>query len=87
MGGNYLLGMGDESATRELAPGLRYLREDAWDGISFAGLGPSHMFPMQLAHAGTHVVLIGDHMQLAPLVLSPTTQFKGLGTSMFQRLM
>ena len=48
---------------------------------------PMTIIPIQLAHAGTHVVFIGEHMQLAPSVLSPTTQFKGLGTSMFQRLM
>ena len=48
---------------------------------------PMTIIPFQLADADTHVVLIGDHMQLAPTVLSKAAEFKGLGTSMFERLM
>ena len=48
---------------------------------------PMTIIPFQLVRADTHVVLIGDHMQLAPTVLSKAAEFKGLGTSMFERLM
>ena len=47
---------------------------------------PMTIIPFQLADADTHVVLIGDHMQLAPTVLSKAAEFEGLGTSMFERL-
>ena len=47
---------------------------------------PMTIIPFQLADADTHVVLIGDHMQLAPTVLSKAAEFQGLGTSMFERL-
>ena len=46
---------------------------------------PMTIIPFQLADADTHVVLIGDHMQLAPTVLSQVAEFQGLGTSMFER--
>ena len=48
---------------------------------------PMTLIPFQLVDDRTHVVLIGDHMQLAPTVLSKAAEFKGLGTSMFERLM
>ena len=47
---------------------------------------PMTVMLFQLARGDTHVVLIGDHMQLAPTVLSENAAFKGLGTSMFERL-
>ena len=47
---------------------------------------PMTVIPFQLADADTHVVLVGDHMQLAPTVLSKAAEFQGLGTSMFERL-
>ena len=48
---------------------------------------PMTIIPFQLAGPDTHVVLMGDHMQLAPTVLSKAAEFEGLGTSMFQRLL
>ena len=47
---------------------------------------PMTVIPFQLARGDTHVVLIGDHMQLAPTVLSEKAAFKGLAISMFERL-
>ena len=47
---------------------------------------PMTLIPFKLAGADTHVVLIGDHMQLAPTVLSAEAAFDGLGTSLFERL-
>ena len=47
---------------------------------------PMTLIPLQLADDDTHVVLIGDHMQLAPTVLSKAAAFAGLGASMFERL-
>ena len=47
---------------------------------------PMTLIPLQLANAHTHVVLMGDHMQLAPTVLCKAAEFEGLGTSMFERL-
>ena len=47
---------------------------------------PMTIIPFQLADADAHGVLIGDHMQLAPTVLSKAAEFQGLGTSMFERL-
>ena len=47
---------------------------------------PMTVMLFQLARGDTHVVLIGDHMQLAPTVLSENAAFKGLGISMFERL-
>ena len=44
------------------------------------------LIPFTLAGAATHVVLIGDHMQIAPTVLSKEAEFDGFGTSMFERL-
>ena len=40
---------------------------------------PMTLIPFTLADAGTHVVLIGDHMQFAPTVLSKEAEFDGLG--------
>jgi len=48
---------------------------------------PMTIIPIQLADPDSHLVLIGDHMQLAPTVLSKEAEFDGLGTSMFERLM
>ena len=45
------------------------------------------MIPLQLANAYTHVVLMGDHKQLAPRVLSISAAWEGLGTTMFERLL
>ena len=47
---------------------------------------PITILPFVLANRDTHIVLIGDHMQLAPTVHSDTASFEGLGTSMFERL-
>ena len=47
---------------------------------------PMTIIPFLVADANTHVVLIGDHLQLAPTVLSKAAAFDGLGTSMFERL-
>ena len=47
---------------------------------------PMTLIPLQLADADAHLILIGDHMQLAPTVLSKAAEFEGLGTSMFERL-
>ena len=40
---------------------------------------PMTVIPFELARGDTHVVLIGDHMQLAPTVLSENAAFKRLG--------
>ena len=50
------------------------------------GTEPMTLIPFHLADADTHVVLVGDHMQLAPTVLSKPAEYEGLGTSMFERL-
>ena len=47
---------------------------------------PMTLIPLQLAAADAHLVLIGDHMQLAPTVLSKAAEWEGLGASMFERL-
>ena len=47
---------------------------------------PMTLIPLKLAGTDTHAVLIGDHRQLAPTVLSTEAEFDGLGTSMFERL-
>ena len=47
---------------------------------------PMTVMVFQLARGDTHVVLVGDHMQLAPTVLSEKAAFKGLEISMFERL-
>jgi len=43
---------------------------------------PMTIIPFQLADADTHVVLVGDHMQLAPIVMSEEAEFEGLGNSL-----
>ena len=40
---------------------------------------PMTIIPFQFADAETHIVLIGDHMQLAPTVLSKLASSEGLG--------
>ena len=40
---------------------------------------PMTIIPFMLANAHTHIVLIGDHMQLAPTVLSKSARCEGLG--------
>ena len=47
---------------------------------------PMTIIPLQLADADTHVVLLGDHMQLAPTVKPKKAEWDGLGTSLFERL-
>jgi superfamily I DNA and/or RNA helicase len=47
---------------------------------------PMTLIPFKLAGTDTHVVLIGDHRQFAPTVLSAAAAFDGLGTSMVERL-
>ena len=47
---------------------------------------PMTVIPFQLARRDTRVVLIGDHMQLAPTVLDPNAAFNGLAISIFERL-
>ena len=44
------------------------------------------LIPLQFADRDGHIVLIGDHMQLAPTVFSDAANYQGLGTSMFERL-
>ena len=44
------------------------------------------LIPLQFADRNGHIVLIGDHMQLAPTVFSDAANYQGLGTSMFERL-
>ena len=48
---------------------------------------PMTIVPFQLTDARSHVVLLGDHMQLAPTVKSKKAEWDGLGTSLFERLM
>ena len=43
---------------------------------------PESMVPIQRAD---HVVLIGDHQQLRPVIKNHTAEVKGLGTSLFER--
>ena len=43
---------------------------------------PESMVPIQRAE---HVVLIGDHQQLRPVIKSRDAEAKGLGTSLFER--
>ena len=43
---------------------------------------PESMVPIQRAE---HVVLIGDHQQLRPVIKNHTAEVKGLGTSLFER--
>ena len=40
---------------------------------------PMTIIPFLLANADTHIVLIGDHMQLTPTVLSTSASCEGLG--------
>ena len=47
---------------------------------------PMTLIPFKLAGTDTHVVLIGDHRQFAPTVLSAGAAFDGVGTSMLERL-
>ena len=47
---------------------------------------PLTLIPLQFADPDGHIVLIGDHMQLAPTVFSDAANYQGLGTSMFERL-
>ena len=47
---------------------------------------PMTIVPFQLTDARSHVVLLGDHMQLAPTVKSKKAEWDGLGTSLFERL-
>ena len=47
---------------------------------------PMTLIPLQLAAADAHLILIGDHMQLAPTVLSKAAEWEGVGASMFERL-
>ena len=47
---------------------------------------PMTLIPLQLAAADAHLILIGDHMQLAPTVLSKAAEWEGLGANMFERL-
>ena len=47
---------------------------------------PMTLFLLQVAASLAHVVLIGDHMQLAPSVLSEAADFKGLLISKFEGL-
>ena len=47
---------------------------------------PETIMPFQLADDDTHIVLIGDQMQLGPRVVSKLANSRGLGISMFERL-
>ena len=47
---------------------------------------PETIMPFQLADDDTHIVLIGDRMQLGPRVVSKLANSRGLGISMFERL-
>ena len=48
---------------------------------------PMTVIPLQFADADTHVILMGDHMQLPPTVLSSRAEWEGLRTSLFERLL
>ena len=45
---------------------------------------PMSIMPFQVADADAHVVLMGDHMQLAPTVLSKAAEYEGLGGQSFR---
>jgi len=47
---------------------------------------PMTLIPLQLAATDAHLILIGDHRQLPPTVVSEGAAWDGLGTSMFERL-
>ena len=47
---------------------------------------PLTLIALQFADPDGHIVLIGDHMQLAPTVFSDAANYQGLGTSMFESL-
>ena len=50
------------------------------------GTEPQTLIPISHAAPGARVVMIGDHKQLPPTVLSDEAAFNGLQTSLFQRL-
>ena len=47
---------------------------------------PMTTIPLELARFDTTLVLVGDHMQLAPTVISKEAEWDGLGVSMLERL-
>jgi hypothetical protein len=56
--------------------------------IDEAGQGtePYCMCPISKLAFDGHLVMIGDHKQLAPTVFSPFTKWQGLDSSLFERL-
>ena len=45
------------------------------------------LLPLSFAYPGASVAMVGDHMQLGPMVRSPFCRSHGLATSMLERLM